>query len=273
MKHVFVAFTVLAFISITSVFAQTRETRNVGTFTKLSFRVPGKLFLRQGSPQKVEIEGSKDVLAEVDTELSGDKLTIGHDGGRWMDWHWGNDDKVNVYITVKDLNSIAVAGSGDLIAETKFTAADLELNVSGSGSLKIEADASGLMSVSVSGSGDIDLTGKSPDYASNVSGSGKIVSALTIGNRAEFTVSGSGKIIASGSAKRVRTSVSGSGRVQAADLVTNTCDVRISGSGDVLIEVRDELEAHITGSGSVTYKGSPTKVNSHASGSGKVRKM
>jgi len=273
MKNIIVAFTFLAFVSITTVFAQSRETRNVETFTKLSFRVPGKLFLRQGSPQKVEIEGSKDMLSEVETKVSDDKLIIGHDGGRWMDWHWDNDDKVNVYITVKDLKAISVAGSGDLIAETKFTAADLELTVSGSGSLKMDTEASGMLDISVSGSGDIDLTGKCADFASHVSGSGKIVSNVTIGNRAEFTVSGSGKIIASGTAKRVRTSISGSGRVQAADLVTNTCDVRISGSGDVVIEVRDELEANITGSGSVTYKGSPSKVNSHASGSGKVRKM
>ena len=273
MKHVFAALSFFALVSITTVFAQTRETRNVETFTKLSFRVPGKLILRQGTPQKVEIEGAKDVLAEVDTEVKDGKLVIGHDGGRWLDWHWDNDDKVNVYVTVKDLNAISVAGSGDLIAETKFTTANLELTVSGSGSLKIDADASGMMDVSVSGSGDVDLTGKAADFASHVSGSGKIVSNITIGNRAEFTVSGSGKIIASGSAKRVRTSISGSGRVQAADLVTNSCDVRISGSGDVVIEVRDELEANITGSGSVTYKGSPSKVNSHASGSGKVRKM
>ena len=267
------AFTFFAFVSITTVFAQTRETRNVETFTKLSFRVPGKLFLRQGSTQKVELEGAKDVLAEVDTEVSDGKLVIGHDGGRWLDWHWDNDEKVNVYITVKDLKAIAVAGSGDLIAETKFNATDLELTVSGSGSLKMDADASGMMDINVSGSGNIDLTGKCADFASRVSGSGKIVSHVTIGNRAEFNVSGSGKIIASGTAKRVKTSISGSGRVQAADLVTNTCDVRISGSGDVVIEVRDELEANITGSGSVTYKGSPSKINSHASGSGKVRKM
>jgi hypothetical protein len=272
MKHVIAAFFLIAFVSITSVFAQTRQTRNVDTFTKLSFRVPGKLFLRQGSPQKVEIEGNKDILSEIETEVSGGKLVIGKEG-KWFDWSWDNDNKVSVYITVKDLDAISVSGSGDLIGETKFTAADMDLNVSGSGSLKIEVDASGIMNVGVSGSGNVDLNGKCRDYASNVSGSGKIVSAVTIGNRAEFTVSGSGRIVASGSANRVRTSVSGSGRVQAGSLVTNSCDVRISGSGDVEIEVRDELEANITGSGSVNYKGSPGKINSHTSGSGRVRKI
>ncbi len=51
------------------------------------------------------------------------------------------------------------------------------------------------------------------------------------------------------------------------------CAVRISGSGNVEINVKDELDATISGSGSVSYKGSPSKVNSNASGSGKVRKI
>jgi hypothetical protein len=37
--------------------------------------------------------------------------------------------------------------------------------------------------------------------------------------------------------------------------------------------VKNELDATISGSGSVSYRGNPSKVNSHASGSGKVRKL
>jgi hypothetical protein len=53
----------------------------------------------------------------------------------------------------------------------------------------------------------------------------------------------------------------------------NSCDIRISGSGDVEVNVKESLEANISGSGSVTYRGNPAHVNSHSSGSGKVRKM
>jgi hypothetical protein len=41
----------------------------------------------------------------------------------------------------------------------------------------------------------------------------------------------------------------------------------------VEINVKNELDAVISGSGSVSYKGNPNKVNSHSSGSGKVSKM
>src|SRR3954464_5655938 len=54
--------------TITLAAAQSKETRSVETFNKLSFRVPGKLYLRQGSPQKVELEGSKEFLSEVETK-------------------------------------------------------------------------------------------------------------------------------------------------------------------------------------------------------------
>ncbi len=259
------------FFCVSMLQAQTKETRNVGTFTKIAFRVPGKLYLRQGSPQKVVIEGKKDILAEIDTEVEGSRLMIGKEG-KW-NWNWDNDDKVNVYITVKDIDALTVAGSGDLIGETKFTADDIELNVSGSGNMDIEVDASGEMEANVSGSGNIELKGKCKTFSSDVSGSGKVVVAVTSSGAANFGVSGSGKIEASGSASTVKANISGSGKVMAADLETNSCDVKIAGSGDVEINVKNELDANITGSGNVRYKGNPSKINSHSAGSGHVRKL
>jgi hypothetical protein len=53
----------------------------------------------------------------------------------------------------------------------------------------------------------------------------------------------------------------------------NKCEVRISGSGDVEISVKAELDASISGSGTVNYKGNPNHVNSNALGSGIVRRV
>ncbi|HEX6225263.1 MAG TPA: head GIN domain-containing protein [Chryseolinea sp.] len=264
--------TILSIIMLTAflVRAQNKETRDVGTFTKISFRVPGKLYLRQGSPQKVVIEGRKDILEEIETDVEGSRLVIEKEGN---DWNWGSDDRINVYITVKDIEGLNVGGSGDLIGETKIVTDDISLNVSGSGSMKVEVEASGDMESDVSGSGDIELDGKCKNFNSDVSGSGKVMMSLIASGNAEFGVSGSGKIEASGSASRVRTSISGSGKVLAGNLETNSCEVRITGSGDVEINVKNELDANITGSGSVRYKGNPSKVNSHSAGSGHVRKM
>jgi hypothetical protein len=270
-KQLFILSCILL-LAVSFSFGQTKETRNVGTFTKISFRVPGKLYLRQGSPQKVEIEGKKDVLEEIETDVEGGKLVIGKEGN-WMNWKWKDGDEVNIYITVKDIEGLSVSGSGDLIGETKIIARDLDLNVSGSGNLKIETEASGDVEADVSGSGNLILKGKSRGFNSDVSGSGKVVLTMNISEEADFGISGSGKIEASGTANSVKTSISGSGKVLAANFETNRCSVRISGSGDVQINVKNEIDATISGSGTVSYKGNPSKINSHSSGSGSVRKM
>ena len=262
---------VLLLVVLSASFAQTREERKVSTFTKIAFRVPGKLYLRQGSPQRVELEGDSEFLREVETKVDGNKLTIGKES--WMDWNWRDQDKVNVYITVADIEGLSVSGSGDLVGETKLSVNDLDLSVSGSGTLRIEADARGDVEADVSGSGSIDLSGKCRSFDSDVSGSGKVRLAQSIGDKASFGVSGSGRIEASGSAGEVKISISGSGRVLASNLEANNCTIRISGSGDAEVNAKSELDVSISGSGSVGYRGNPAHVNSHASGSGRVRKL
>ena len=259
-------------LSVSGLFAQSRETRSVESFTKISFRTPGKLLIRQGGTQKVELEGKKDLLQEIETKVEGSKLVIGKKG-KWSDWNWGNDDEITVYITVTKLEGLNVAGSGDAIGETKFTTDDIEVSVSGSGSLKLEVAASGELNADVSGSGKMAIKGSAKNFDTDVTGSGDIDFAFAIAQNAELTVSGSGKIEGSGIANYVKTSVTGSGKIYCKELETNRCDVRITGSGDVEVNVKTELDADISGSGTVTYKGSPSKVNSNATGSGKVSKF
>jgi hypothetical protein len=251
--------------------AQTKDIRKVSTFTKISFRVPGKLILRQGSPQRVELEGDKETLAKIETEVNGDKLVIGNEE-KW-NWGWDRDSRIMVYITVKDITAISVSGSGELLTEGKVTTTQLDLNVSGSGSLQIEANVSGDLEADVSGSGKIDVKGSCENLKSDISGSGRVMASLATSNQLDVDISGSGKFEGSGTGKEIKTNISGSGKVYASNLEVDKCNVRISGSGDVEINVKSDLDATISGSGTVSYKGNPSHVNGHSSGSGKVRKM
>lgn len=269
MKQNVILLALLLLIAYTPVTGQNREKRNVGEFTKIAFRVPGKVYLRQGNTTSVEIEGSKDVLSNVKTEVEGSTLNI-HNPSKW---NWNNNDKPTVYITVRNLEGVALSGSGELIGETKFSVGDLDLKVSGSGSMKLEIESSDEVEADVSGSGNLQLKGSSRGIDSDVSGSGRIVLDMSINGEADFSISGSGRIEARGKAKEVSTAISGSGKVMGADLETNRCKIRISGSGGVEIHVLDELDANISGSGSVGYRGNPSKVNGSSSGSGRVRKL
>jgi Putative auto-transporter adhesin, head GIN domain len=253
-----------------STFAQTKETRTVDTFTKIAFRTNGTLYLKQGSPQKVEIEGTKEAISRIQIEVSGGKLTIEHERS---DRNWHNEGDIKVYVTVKDIDAIGVHGSGDLVAQTKLTGSSFDISVTGSGSMEAEIEATGKMDANLSGSGNLELKGKFGSFESDLTGSGDISVSATIAEDADFEISGSGKAKVSGTAKTVKASITGSGRILAANLETDKCDVRISGSGDVEINVKSELDANISGSGSVSYRGNPSHVNGHSSGSGHVGKM
>jgi len=267
----YIALSVLVVIAATGgLFAQNKETRKVENFTKISLRVPGKLLVKQGSPQSVEIEGDKDVLKEIETNVEGSKLVIEREG-KWRDWDFGKN--ITIYVTVEKIEGLSVSGSGTLETQNKLTAGNLDLSVSGSGSLEAEIEASGDVDADVSGSGSLKLKGKCQGFDSDLSGSGDIKLDLAISNEADFSVSGSGKVQASGSASQVKATISGSGKVLAANMEASRCEVRISGSGDVEINVKNELDANITGSGTVGYKGNPSKVQSNSSGSGKVSKL
>jgi hypothetical protein len=261
-----------AIVLVTSVsFAQKRETREVSAFTKISFRTPGKVYVKQGSPQKVEIEGSAETLEKIKTKVEDGKLIVGPED-KWLEWSWGDDDKVTVYITVATIETLSVSGSGDMIGQTKITSTNLKLNVSGSGSMQVDVDASEI-DADVSGSGDMDLKGKCKNFTSDISGSGSIKLDASVAGVADFDISGSGEVEATGSAQTVKAEITGSGKVLAAGFQTDKCQARISGSGDIEINVKTELDARITGSGTVLYKGDPARVNADSSGSGKVRKM
>lgn len=272
MKKILIPALVILLVTFQAVLAQKRETRSVGTFTQLNYRVPGKLYLKQGSTQKVEIEGTNEVLSKIETKVEDGKLIIEVDWKKWSNWKWGDNEKATVYVTVKDLNSIGVSGSGDLISEA-FSSDKMDLKVSGSGSLSIEVNATGNMDAAVSGSGSITLKGKCKDFYSNVSGSGKVSATVAVAGAASFSVSGSGRIVAEGSSDNTKAHISGSGKFQGSNFETKSCQVRISGSGGVEVYVKEELDASISGSGSVAYRGNPSKVNSHSSGSGRVRSM
>lgn len=252
--------------------AQKRETRDVPTFTRINFRTPGKVLLRQGSPQKVEIEGPAEMLEEIKTIVDGNQLNIGPEKDGWNWSSWKSTDRVTVYITVREIDGLSVSGSGELIAETKITTSNLRLAVSGSGSLKVDIDAADV-TANVSGSGDIEIKGKCKSLESDISGSGEVIFDATVADATYFRISGSGKVNGSGTASSMKARISGSGRVNARDLKVDTCDVTISGSGGVEIHVNKSLDANISGSGSVYYSGNPSKVNSNSSGSGKVRKL
>jgi len=228
MKRYAVLFIIMLLVTgITA--GQERETRNLSGFNRIGFGISGNLTIKIGSQFSVALEGNKRDLEMVETEISGDKLIIRH-----SNWRYRFDERVNVYITLPELEGLSVSGSGkaEIVDDIK-NADDLELSVSGSG---------------------------------------KLYTAGIVADDIECSISGSGDIIinSAGSVDEGEISISGSGSYKGGEMEIDHLSVRVSGSGNCYCKVGDSLQASISGSGDVTYIGNP-KIDARVSGSGKVR--
>ena len=223
-----------------------REVRQVAAFTQVNLAGSPKVVLRQGSPQKVELEGEPADLARLETSVSNGKLRIGiknssgksnsdYDGGL-LDKVRGNTNinigSITVYVTMPEIDALSVSGSGSIRAADAIKTGNLDLAVSGSGHLEL----SHLQSAAVTSA-----------------------------------VSGSGSIAVVGTAARHDVKISGSGRVQSANLSAEASKVTISGSGNCRVNATKTLEARIAGSGNIYVTGNP-QINSSIAGSGHVHR-
>lgn len=205
-----------------------KEVRTVEKFDGIGLGISADVKLTQGSPQNVTIEGSAKDLEKIVTELDGSTLKIGTKPGSW------HVNKVTIYITMESVKNLQLSGSGSIVAQNAITADNLELHISGSGSLEIADLKAANINSHVSGSGSIKLSGKGSE-------------------KHEVNISGSGDVIAN-------------------ELSTKDVDIHISGSGDCKVNATDKLVARVSGSGDVYYSGKP-QIDANVSGSGKIKAL
>jgi hypothetical protein len=108
------------------------------------------------------------------------------------------------------------------------------------------------MDIHVSGAGDVNMELKAPAV--------------------KASLSGAGSISLKGDTKDVDLSLSGAGSAHFFDLLSENTKVRLSGVGDADVYASVSLEAHVSGVGSVKYKGGASNVSQHVSGVGSVSK-
>jgi len=137
---------------------------------------------------------------------------------------------VEITVAFESINAIGLSGSGDIVGKDVIKSDTFEVAVSGSGDMDLELDVQ-KMEAAVSGSGDMDLKGTATNFEAAVAGSGDI---------------------------------------DGVNLKTEKASLRVSGSGGITITVLNELDAKVSGSGSVKYKGKPSLEDVKVSGSGTV---
>jgi hypothetical protein len=204
-----------------------KETRDLSGFTKVSFGVSGDLYINFGSEFKVVLEGEKNLLEDIDTEVSNGKLVIKKDN-----WTLNINEKVTVYITMPELKGLGVSGSGKAEVRDEVKAGELSFSVSGSGKLVASKIVAEDLKCGISGSGDIIIggSGNAKNADISISGSGNYTGESLDISTAEVSISGSGNCSCKVS-ESLKASISGSGNVRYTG--NPKVDARVSGSGHV----------------------------------------
>lgn len=225
------------------------EERQVSGVTGVELATFGDLTIERGEEEELRIEAEDNLLRYLETEVRNGTLKIGQRNNIRLI----SRKPVNFYLTVKELDTITLSGSGDIEAPD-LEAERFSLTISGSGGI---------------GMGDLDA-----DTARvRISGSGDIMMEDLRADTLEVDITGSGKLdIGGGEVEEQDITIGGSGDYEARGLESAEAEVRISGSGAVTTRVSDYLKVYISGSGDVRYIGDPT-VDKTATGSGKVRQI
>ena len=167
------------------------------------------------------------------------------------------DENLMEYITSKvQGNTLRIENSARLMSEhgivIKITYTDIEqIEVHGAGNLEnFGTIATQDLKVSLSGAGNIDLRVDVTDL--------------------EVSTSGAGNMTLNGECQSAKLDLSGAGGVDAYGLTSSNCRVRVSGVGGAEVYVTEELDAKVSGIGSISYKGNPQRVQSDVSGIGSI---
>lgn len=221
------SFILLLFLMGTTAQAQT-EIRTPGKFTGVNSEGSWDVIITLGAVDQVKLVSRGFDLSEVVTEVEDGKLEI--------ELRDDDDDNRNftVYVTIKKLESLGLAGSGNMIVRSDVSSKELSIGLAGSGNIELEYIEADNLNVGMSGSGNV--------------------------------------IISGGKASDVNIGQVGSGDFKGIDMMAGDVKIGKAGSGDIHVGVEGELTVGSVGSGNVYYSGNPTDISKGNLGSTKVIK-
>jgi hypothetical protein len=172
----------------------------------VALSIPARVDIVQGTTEGIRITADDNLLAHIESVVEGGTLKL-----RWRERSQSvRDAHIRVIVNVKALESLAVAGSGEIHAPS-VNAKRFAVSVAGSGDVKLAGRAEAL-EVSISGSGDLDA-GKLEAQRARVSIAGSGDATVWARAALQANVAGSGEIRYYGDPE-IKRSLAGSGSVR-----------------------------------------------------------
>ena len=206
----------------------TTITRTTSSYEGISCAGSFDYILVSGTEGNITIEGEENLLEYIITEVKDNNLIIKTENNIYLSC--SRNKTIKITIPFKDIDEVALAGSGDLWNEDKITSTNFKVALAGSGDVILNIEAS-TTKASIAGSGDLTLKGNTNTLEANVSGSGDF---------------------------------------HGFDLQSKFTDVSVAGSGDAEVVSIESLKARVSGSGDIEYKGQPKTKDTKVAGSGSI---
>ena len=216
----------------------TKKTLELAEFKSIYVNSNYTVYLKQTNKQEVIVEALTEIYELTDIHVENGVLMINvdrkPDNTNKSIWAKIDDIKLSptmkVTVSMKNISDLQVNGGGKIIAQNSLATNYVTLSVSGNGSM------------------DVDLKGD-------------VIKA---------EVSGSGKMLLRGYANSIEAVVSGSGSISGFNCALETAKVKVSGSGICELNVTNNLDALLLGSGAIKHKGNTKNVQKKVYGSGAV---
>ena len=208
----------------------TTEIRITGNYKGIKCAGSMDFILVSGEEGEITLEGDSNILEYVITEIKNNNLIVKLKKNININY---KSSTIKITIPFEKIDTVSLAGSGDLVTENTIKTNTLNVSLAGSGDIKVDVQANHVTGA-IAGSGDLTLRGKT---------------------------------------NKLEAKVAGSGDFHGFNLESNHTEVAVAGSGDAQVVSYITLKAQVAGSGDVVYKGTPSNKNAKVAGSGSINKL
>lgn len=204
-----------------------RDKRAVEVFDEVDVSGQFNVFIRQGADPGLTIETDENFLPFIKSEVNGDRLKI------WSEKHFTAYDKLDVYITTREIKEIDLSGAVVLTGSKTLRSKRLEVDASGAAEVSLEIQC----------------------------------------EEFEFDGSGACSITLKGICEEASYDLSGAGEIEAFELETRSTRIEMSGAASANVYVTDKLNVQVSGAGEVNYKGNPKEIKQNISGAAEINQL
>ncbi len=203
------------------------EKRGVTPFTSLHVEAPVKVFLIVSDTPLLVLKGSRELLDQVVTEVTLEKLWIR--GKKDQEWSQGIDG-VELYVSVPKLQTLTLEGAGRIEGRGEFVIKELNVGIKGPGRIVLSMRG-GQVFGEIEGSGEMLLIGVVDQETLQIKGAGKVEAVSLLAQNAVVKIDGKGEALVN-VMQNLSVEIEGDGIVRFGG--EPTLSKKISGNGQVL---------------------------------------